>query len=435
MLRVRFAPSPTGNLHIGGARTALFNWMHARKNNGEFILRIEDTDKNRSQPEYLNEILESLRWLKLDWDKIYYQSERFDIYQKQAKKLIEKGLAYQKEGAVFFKYDFKEIKVNDLIRGQIIFSELPKPEEVIIKKDGSPAYNFACCVDDGSMGITCVIRGEDHISNTPKQVLMYRALEFNLPEFAHIPLTLASEGGRLSKRHGATAISEYRNQGYLSEALTNYFLLLGWSPGDDQEIIPLSRAKEIFCLQDINKTGSAFSAEKLKWVNSQYIKNKSQDCLVAEIIDFLKAKKHSLAEADSSLIKKAAGLLKTRLNTLEEFAEQADFLFKQKINYCQSALPLLERNLTAEVAKLQEELNQIEFNLTEIEATFRQTVNKLGLKVKDIIHPVRVALTGRQKGPGLFELMEALGKEKVSARLTGLIQYWQNKQQAGGKNE
>ena len=188
MLKVRFAPSPTGYLHIGGARTCLFNWLYARKMQGEFILRIEDTDLARSKKEYLDEILESIKWLGMDWDQIYYQSQRFDLYCQYAQKLIDEKKAYKKEGAVFFKYDFERIEIDDLIRGKIVFTELPKSEEVIIKSDNSPTYNFSCCLDDALMGINCVIRGEDHISNTPKQVLMYKGLGFSVPQFAHVPL-------------------------------------------------------------------------------------------------------------------------------------------------------------------------------------------------------------------------------------------------------
>ncbi len=426
MLRTRFAPSPTGFLHIGGARTALFNWIYTRKEGGEFILRIEDTDKSRTKSEYLNEILESLRWLNLDWDKIYYQSERFDIYQKQAQKLIDKGCAYEKDGAVFFKYNFDQIKINDLIRGCVIFSELPKPEEVIIKKDGSPTYNFSCCVDDALMEISCVIRGEDHLSNTPKQILIYEALNFNPPEFAHIPLTLSPEGGRLSKRHGATAISEYKNKGYLPEALANYFLLLGWSPGEDQEIITIDQAQKLFNLKNVNKTGSAFSLDKLNWINSQYIKRKSSDQLYGEIKYFLERIGHSYAKIDKEKIKKGVDLFKTRLVTLADFASEAAFLFDEDVAYTPEAKGVVEAKRVREVEQLRRALNRVDnFEEKVVESVFRETVDKLDLKMKVLVHPVRVALTGKTKGPGLFEVMEVLGKSKVLDRLEGLIRYWQ----------
>lgn len=191
MLRVRFAPSPTGYLHIGGARTCMFNWLYAKHLGGKFILRIEDTDLERSKKKYLDEILESIKWLGMDWDEIYYQSQRFDLYRQYAERLVQEGRAYHKEGAIFFKYDFERVEINDLIRGKIVFTELPKSEEVIIKSDNSPTYNFSCCIDDALTQISCVVRGEDHISNTPKQILIYQALGFKVPEFAHLPLILA----------------------------------------------------------------------------------------------------------------------------------------------------------------------------------------------------------------------------------------------------
>lgn len=196
MVKIRFAPSPTGFLHIGGARTCLFNWLYAQKMNGKFVLRIEDTDLERSKKEYLEEILESVKWLGMDWDEITYQSQRFDLYREYAQKLIKENKAYKKEGAIFFKYEFTEVSINDLIRGEIVFKELPKEEEVIIKGDNTPAYNFSCCIDDALSQITHVIRGEDHISNTPKQILMYKALGFEIPQFAHLPLILAPGGGK-----------------------------------------------------------------------------------------------------------------------------------------------------------------------------------------------------------------------------------------------
>ncbi|MCF7895127.1 MAG: glutamate--tRNA ligase, partial [Candidatus Omnitrophica bacterium] len=359
MLRVRFAPSPTGFLHIGGARTALFNWVYARKNKGEFILRIEDTDQNRSKPEYLTEISESLKWLKIDWDQIYYQSKRFDIYRDYAQKLIGKGSAYKKDEAIFFKYNFSQIEVNDLIRGKVTFNELPKDEEVIIKKDGTPGYNFSCCIDDALMEISCVIRGEDHLSNTPKQILIYRALDFKIPDFAHLPLILSPDGGRLSKRFGATAISEYKKQGYLPESLANYFLLLGWSPGQDREILSLSETKELFKLKDVNKTGAAFSLDKLNWMNAYYIRNKNIDQLTKEIQSFLVNQKHPFANIEYGRLKEVVVLFQTRLTTLSEFPDKANFFFSQDVEYLPEASSVLENKLSQEMETLKDKLSQI----------------------------------------------------------------------------
>lgn len=426
MLRVRFAPSPTGFLHIGGARTALFNWIYARKNKGEFILRIEDTDQKRSQPQYLAEILESLKWLKMDWDQIYHQSQRFDVYLDYAQKLIDKGDAYRKDGAIFFKYNFNQIKVNDLIRGEVIFNELPKAEEVIIKKDGTPGYNFSCCIDDALMAISCVIRGEDHLSNTPKQILIYRALGFELPDFAHLPLILSPDGGRLSKRFGATAISEYRKDGYLPESLANYLLLLGWSPGEDREILSLLEAEKIFKLKDVNKTGAAFSLDKLNWINGSYIRNRDIDKLTKEIQDYLISQENPYAEIDYNRLKKVVELFKTRLTKLSEFIKKAEFCFSQDVVYSDQAKEVLENKITDKIIKLKEKLGQIDqFKKDSIEAEFRKAAKAMDLKLGILVHPVRIALTGRQKGPGLFEIMEFLGKDKVLYRLDKLIEYWQ----------
>ncbi|MCF7887516.1 MAG: glutamate--tRNA ligase [Candidatus Omnitrophica bacterium] len=425
MLKVRFAPSPTGFLHIGGARTALFNWIYARKNKGEFILRIEDTDQNRSKPEYLTEILESLKWLKIDWDQIYYQSKRFDIYRDYAQKLIEKGNAYKKDEAIFFKYNFSQIEVNDLIQGKVIFNELPKDEEVIIKKDGTPGYNFSCCIDDALMEISCVIRGEDHLSNTPKQILIYRALDFKIPDFAHLPLILSPDGRRLSKRFGATAISEYKKQGYLPESLANYFLLLGWSPGQDREILSAEEAKKIFKLKDVGKTGAAFSLDKLNWMNASYIRNKNIDQLTKEIQNFLVKQKHSFANIEYDRLKEVVVLFQTRLTTLSEFPDKANFFFSQDLEYLPESSSVLENKLSQEMEALRDKLSQIDdFRKDLIEEKFRKTAKDLGLKVGILVHPARVALTGRRKGPGLFETMEVLGKEKVLQRLDNLIKYW-----------
>ncbi|MEA3305303.1 MAG: glutamate--tRNA ligase family protein, partial [Candidatus Omnitrophota bacterium] len=233
MVRVRFAPSPTGFLHIGSARSAFFNWLFARREKGKFLLRIEDTDIARSKKEFLDEILASLKWLGMDWDEeLVHQSERIEIYKKAAEKLIKENKAYKDEDAVRFRMPEKKIKIHDITRGDIIFDSKVLKDEVLIKSDGSPTYNFACVVDDAQMKITHVIRGDDHISNTPKQIAIYESLGYDIPKFAHIPLIMGADGGRLSKRHGATSIMEYKKQGYLADALVNFLALMGWSPGD-----------------------------------------------------------------------------------------------------------------------------------------------------------------------------------------------------------
>jgi glutamyl-tRNA synthetase len=426
MVKVRFAPSPTGYLHIGGARTCLFNWLYGRHNRGIFVLRIEDTDLARSKQEYLDEILESIKWLGMDFDEIHYQSKRFQLYKEYAQKLVAAGCAYQKEGAVFFKYQFNKIEIDDLIRGKIIFNELPKEEEVIIKKDGTPTYNFSCVIDDAAMGITHVIRGEDHIPNTPKQILMYQALGFNLPKFAHVSLILSEAGGRMSKRYGATSIREYKEEGYLAEALANYLMLLSWSPKDNREIISLSEAKDIFEIKDINKTAAAFSLDKLNWVNSEYIKKKNIEEWAGIVEHYLRHKEFLPPNTDREYIKKVAALFKDRTMKLSDLLDRSRFCFYDNYSYSEDTQEVLGRNLSKEIGVLTDKLRGIDnFTKETIELEFRKVAESLGLKAKDLVHPVRVALTGKKVGPGLFETMEVLGREKVIARLNRLINYWE----------
>ena len=425
MIRVRFAPSPTGFLHIGGARTCLFNWLYARNLGGQFILRIEDTDVARSKKEYLDEILESIKWLGMDWDEIYYQSQRFELYQQYAKKLVNQGKAYKKEGAIFFKYDFKSIQIDDLIRGKIVFKEMPKDEEVIIKSDNSPTYNFCCCIDDALMNINCVLRGEDHISNTPKQILIYKALGFDIPKFAHLPLILSPSGGRLSKRFGATSIREYKELGYLPEAISNYLMLLGWSLGHNREIISLSEAKDIFDIKEINKAGAIFAIEKLNWVNSEYIKAKSLEEITNISRDYLKENGHLPEDISEEYLKKIIFLLKERVTKLSDLVAWTKPYFYDKINYSDDAENILVTDLSKEVLFLIDRLEKIEvFSKENIEKAFRGVTDDLGIKAKVLIHPSRVALTGTRVGPGLFELMEVLSKGRVTKRLNDLVSHW-----------
>jgi len=424
-LKVRFAPSPTGFLHIGSARTALFNWLFAKRYETEFILRIEDTDLSRSKKEFLEEILDSLKWLGLEWSDIFHQSKRLDIYKQYAKKLVEQDKAFHEQEAIIFKYNFEEISFNDLVRGRIEFKELPKDTEVLIKSDGTPTYNFACCVDDGLLEITHVIRGEDHISNTPKQIAIYQALGFKIPEFAHLPMILSPEGGKLSKRFGATSIREYREEGYLSEAIVNYLLLLGWSPKANREIISVDEAASIFDPKDINKTAAAFSLDRLAWFNSEYIKSIDQNRLLSYIENYLNTKDFLPKDYDKDYLKKVIELFKTRTTKLSDLLERAYFCFKDDFDYSEEANQVLERKLIKEIASLKDVFLRIEnFDCPTIENEFRQTAKNFGLKAKDLVHPVRVALTGKKIGPGLFETIEVLGKEKVVQRLDRLLSYW-----------
>jgi len=445
--RVRFAPSPTGNLHIGGARTALFNWLYARANKGEFLLRIEDTDALRSRQEFVDEILESLRWLGFDWDQVSYQSKRFDLYRKYADNLLKEGKAYtEKFGdrvapkafspdqvtpaadpageAIIYKVSAQEIKINDLIRGQISFDASTIKDQVLIKSDGTPTYNFACVVDDATSEITHVIRGDDHISNTPKQILLYQALRFKLPEFAHLPLIMGSGGGRLSKRTGATAISDYRSNGYLPEALLNYLLLLSWSPGGDREVIDLKEAVDLFEIKKVNKTSATFDLKKLDWMNNQYLKKAPADQLIKLVLPSLKEKKLVRDNNfDSKYLISLIKLFQERLSKVNDFAEWADFFFLDEIEIDPKAQKkFLSRDFSKEFTLFIQRLEGLKsFQVSSIEEAFRDLVSDLGIQAKELIHPVRVALTGKTVGPGLFDVVYYLGLERTRIRLSKFI--------------
>ena len=429
MIRVRFAPSPTGYLHIGGGRTALFNWLYAKAKGGKFILRIEDTDQLRSKKEYLDEILYSLDWLGFKWDELYHQSERFDIYRECADKLLKNGAAYiekSEEGkqAVIFKVLPQKIKINDLIRGEIEFDAQDIKDQVLIKSDGTPTYNFACVVDDATMNITHVIRGDDHISNTPKQVLLYQALGFGLPNFAHLPLIMGKEGGRLSKRTGATAISDYRKMGYLAQALVNYLLLLSWAPGENREIIDINEAIKLFDVKDVNKTAATFDMDKLNWINNQYLKKEDPEKLADEVIPHLIEKNYIPKENfDRPYVVSLMKLFQARMQTLNDFADWADFFFLKEVNLDpQVEKKFLSADLSREFSMFIQRLKMLDkFDVISIEASFREMVKELNIEAKALIHPIRVALTGKTIGPGLFEVIYYLGKERSIERLKRFI--------------
>ncbi|MEI6631450.1 MAG: glutamate--tRNA ligase [bacterium] len=425
MIRVRFAPSPTGNLHIGGARTALFNWLYALAKNGKFILRIEDTDQLRSKKEFLDEITNSLGWLGFSWDEIYYQSQRFSLYKEQAEKLLKEGSAYiekspQGTEAIIFKVKPQKIKVRDLIRGEIEFDASTIKDQVLIKSDGTPTYNFACVVDDATMSISHVIRGDDHISNTPKQVLLYEALGFKVPEFAHLPLILGAEGGRLSKRTGATAISDYRKMGYLPQALVNYLLLLSWAPGENREVIEINEAIKLFDIQDVNKTAATFDQDKLNWFNNQYLKKADPQKLADELIPILLEQGYLEKDnIDKAYLLEIIKLFQARLNTLNDFISWADFFFLKEITPDpQAQAKFLGTDLSKEFSLFAERLEEVkDFDIPNIEISFRELIKELGIESKKLIHPIRVALTGKTIGPGLFEVIYYLGKERTRERL------------------
>lgn len=429
MVITRFAPSPTGYLHIGGARTCLFNWLFARANKGKFILRIEDTDKARSKPEYLEEILTSLKWLGMDWDEIYYQSKRFDLYLGLAKKLLAGGKAYEAEdgsGAIILKMPPKIIEINDLVHHKIQFDTQTIKDQVLIKSDGTPTYNFACVVDDADLKITHVIRGDDHISNTPKQIVIYEALGFTLPLFAHIPMILASEGGRMSKRTGATAISEYKQMGFLPQAIINYLSLLGWSTKDNQEIISKAELVEKFSIKDVNNTAATFDMKKLEWINNLYIKNMDSAELLQLAEPLFRQKEYiQLDNLDRNKLIDLIKLFQGRINTIPELIERSEFFFAEDLKFSSEAEEKLkEKDFSKEFNILIDTFSQIkDFNHVSIEEAFRNTIEKLNIKSKMLIHPLRAAVTGLLAGPGLFEVIALLGKEKVCRRLKKAIEF------------
>jgi len=421
-VRVRFAPSPTGALHVGSARTALFNWLFAKHHKGTFILRIEDTDQKRSDPAHLKDILESLSYLGIHSDEgPYFQSQRLELYHRYATQLLEEGKAIKQEGAVVFPVRPQQVSFTDLIHGPITVVDTSLFEQlVLIKSDGLPTYNFACVVDDATMQITHVIRGDDHIANTPKQLLLYQALGFSLPQFAHIPLIVGADRARLSKRLGATSVSEYRAVGYLPEAFVNYLALLGWSPGGNRELVSPEELVELFGLPRVRHTCAQFDQQKLDWLNAQYLKRASVDRLTDLFAERLIAKGWLSKHYDRQWLSRIARLLQDRLKTLQDLEEEHSYFFVEPIAYQQEAVEqFLRRNGVSEnLLALKDRLLQLaSFETEEVECATRALIAQRGLTPKDLIHPARVAVTGRSVSPPLFEVMSILGKTKVISRL------------------
>ncbi len=467
MIKVRFAPSPTGFLHVGGARTALYNWLFARKNKGVFLLRIEDTDRTRYVPNSVEDIMESLKWLGLSWDEgPVFQSQRTEIYRKLAHKLVEEGKAYkcfcsperlkalreeQRKMGLKPGYDRKcrnltedevkelekqgkkyvirlkvplsgETTFYDEIHGKITVKNTELEDIILLKSDGYPTYHLANVIDDHMMGITHVMRADEWIPSTPYHIILYRAFGFEPPRFAHLPVILAPSGkGKLSKRHGATSVREFKKLGILPEALINYLALLGWSPGNDIEIMSLDEMVNLFDLKKIGKRGSVFDYKKLYWMNAVYIRKKSDDELFKLALPYFKESGLVKNKETEDLLRKIIPLFKERIKTLSEFPPFSEYFFKDDFPYeekgirkyfkSEEVFTLLD-SIKEELAKLQN------FNVDGIEQVIRGFAEKNDIKPSKIIHPIRVALTGKTIGPGLFELMEVLGKEKVIQRLS-----------------
>lgn len=425
-IKVRFAPSPTGYLHIGGARTALFNWLFARHNKGVFLLRIEDTDQQRSTEAATQAILDSMKWLGLEWDEgPYFQSQRLSIYKQNAEKLVSNGKAFYDtdvEGrkAIRFRMQDGVTEINDLIHGTITFDTSLIEDFVILKADGFPTYNFACVVDDAEMGITHIIRGDDHISNTPKQIALYQAFGFKLPEFAHIPMILGEDGSRLSKRHGATSVTEYRDKGYLPHALVNFLALLGWSPGNDQEIISITEMIEKFTLKRANKTSAQFNNTKLDWMNGQYIKNTPVELLTAEVKRFFEKSGNATVEIPGEWLTNLVKLYHERFKTFQDLLNQTRFFFTDMIEYDQAAADkfLRKEGIGALLKEVHSAISQVDtFDKKKLEDALRALTEALGVGFSKLAQPIRVAITGKSVSAGIFETMELLGKEKTLKRL------------------
>jgi len=445
-IRVRFAPSPTGLFHVGSARTTLFNYLFAKKNQGSFILRIEDTDKERSKKEFEKDIMDGLEWLGLQWDELYYQSKRTKIYDKYLKQLLDSGGAYKKN-IIWFKNPNKKVVFNDLIRGRIETDSSVLGDFSLAKDLETPLYNFAAVIDDHEMEITHVIRGEDHISNTPKQILIYEALGWKSPQFAHLPLILGPDKSKLSKRHGAVSLRDYKEQGYLSEAMVNFMALLGWNPGNDREIFSLDELIEEFSLQKIQKGGAVFNIEKLNWFNGHYIRQKPIDELILICIPYLietklikpvfSSKQYPPAyggyvleqkyfitktkeEISGEKLKKIISLERERIKSLSEVGDLTEFFFREP----KYKVDLLKwKNMTRK--EIVESLNLSLSILCDIKdedfkiEKLREILMKKAEESEDrgkLLWPLRVALSGRDKSPGPFEIAEILGKEKTLER-------------------
>jgi len=457
-VRTRFAPSPTGSLHIGGARTAIFNWLFARHAGGEFILRIEDTDRTRSTEESIQEITQAMEWLGLDWDEgPFRQSDRLDIYQKLANELLESGKAYkcyvtpeeleekrkeaQSTGEVLrYKREWAKvnegvdnpyairlqtpdegtIEVQDLLRGTVTFDAKEVDDFIILKRDGFPTYNFAVVVDDATMKITHVIRGDDHLINTPRQVLIYNALSYEIPKIAHVSMILGSDNKRLSKRHGATSVLAYKDRGYLPEAIINFLSRLGWSYGD-QEIFSKTELIEKFTLDNVGKSAAAFNEEKLDWLNGWYIRNKPPQEIAQLVIPLLKEKGLEV-ELDEKLIK-IIKELSQRAKTLLDITNTINYFYTEEIEYEEKAKnKFLKTENKPVLQDLVDKLSNLSnFNIYETHKVFDRVMEERELKLGKIAQPVRVALTGGTVSPGIFEVMDILGKDEVLKRLNAAI--------------
>jgi len=442
-VRVRFAPSPTGFLHIGGARTALFNWLFARHTGGTFILRIEDTDAARNTQEAVEVILNGMRWLGLDWDEgpitgdvtgpskgdrgPYFQSQRGENYQRRVEALLSRGLAYEHEGAVKFKMQREPVVIPDLVVGNVTREltdrEKMDPDFVIVRSDGQPVFHLVNVIDDLEMGITHVIRGEDHLSNTAKHIALFNAFGVEPPKYAHIPLILNIDGTKMSKRDKGASLMTYLEEGYAPEAVANYLCLLGWSPKGNREKVPIKEVVELFDLPQILRHNARFDLNKLHWLNGEYIRMMTAD-------RFHELAVHALAHAgidtnkfDLAYVKAALDTCKAKVKLFSEVVAFGDFYFKETIDL---APEMLQKDFPPETMPHLKQLRDVLSQLTTFDAetltsTLKAFVVQSGVPIGKLVHPTRLLCTGRTVGPSLYHLMEVLGKEKVLRRFEAVL--------------
>ncbi len=420
MVRVRFAPSPTGYLHVGGARTALFNWLFARHTEGTFVLRIEDTDRERSTDEAIEQIVASLRWLGLDWDEYYRQTERHERHLEAAESLRRAGAVYEKDGAWWFRVpEVGATIVHDELVGDVRFDGEQLKDFVIRRSDGTFVYNFVVVIDDLDMGITHVIRGDEHLNNTPKQMKIYEAMERPQPLFYHLPMILGADRGKLSKRHGATSVLEYRERGILPDALVNFLVRLGWAHGDE-EVFSRGDLVRLFALEGLNKSAAVFEDAKLLWLNQQHMKRADLGRLAECAAPFVEARGRvsaamwAAADRDGLLV--GTNLLRDRAKTLSELAATLEILFPVPVEReAELVLTPAQASLLESLADAMAPLGRA--TPAAVEGAVRAALDRAGAALKDIALPCRLAATGRKVGPGLFDILAAIGPALVAERL------------------
>jgi len=433
-IRVRFAPSPTGYLHIGGARTALFNWLFARHHGGKLILRVEDTDKTRNTEEAAAAIYEGLQWLELNWDEgphvggklgPYFQSERTEIYERYLKKLQDDGHIFEDQGALRFRSPREHVIVDDLVCGKIDFDLTnpgTHPDMTVRRPDGSWIFHFVNVIDDIEMKISHVIRGEDHLSNTPKHIELYRALGASPPRFAHIPLILNHDGSKMSKRDEGARVATYIEQGYVPEAVRNYLCLLGWSPKDNREKIDIEEVVKLFELEKINRRNAAFDRDKCFWLNGQYIAQMPLDRFTELARPFLNKAKIDIAE--EKYLSAVLAIVKEKIKLLSELPEWTSYFFTEAYEFDPDAVEKVfgKPEAATRLSALRDEFRKIDnWNLEAIESSLKALAQKLGCKTGDLVHPARVAVSGRSVGPSLYHMLEVMGKERVLMRFDRII--------------